>query len=292
MTHYMEMAGIRDPSQRADIADVMEEVSGFTAILARSHIVRLEIEAALDRALSASSPHIADLKLLGHGVGHAMGMRRGLRFRSADGDVTASVRDGWPGGPADFDAWLANARRDLERASLRGPTDAEVPQLRAMGWDPTVARAIAEERAEVERQQATRLDNEPRWRRSRLRDVVQVRYLTIEIIDILTQALADRGNTIEQVFTDREASMSFAESMPSADVHVALMEAAHRNRDKSWEPNDIYDVDALSIAVPYCDLVVTERHACHVLRTARIPEGQQTEVVATPAELERWLNDQ
>ncbi|MEU2713897.1 hypothetical protein [Streptomyces sp. NPDC007205] len=291
LTHYMEMVGIQDPRQRGDIADVMEEVSGFSTLLSRTAIMRLEIEAALDRVFATTSPHVADVNLLGHGIGHAMGQRGGLYIRSESGDVTQEARAKWPGGPAAFDAFLASARRQLERGVLRGPTDAEVPDLQARGWDPTAARAIAEQRAESERQQAKRLDQNPEWR-NRLRDIVQARYLTLEVINFLNQALIGRARDINDVFTDKESGRAFTECMPSADVHVALVEAAHRNRDKSWEPNDIFDVDALSIAVPYCDLVVTERHACHVIRTARLPQGMQTEVVPRLSDLTEWLDRQ
>lgn len=291
LTHYMEMVGILDPRQRGDIADVMEEVSGFSTLLSRTAIMRLEIEAALDRVFATTSPHIADINLLGHGIGHAMGKRGGLYIQSESRDVTSEVRAKWPGGLAVFDAFLADAHLQLERGVLRGPTDAEVPDLQARGWDPTATRTIAEQRSESERQQAERLDQSPEWR-NRLRDIVQARYLTLEVINILNQALIDRDRNIDNVFTDRESGRAFTESMPSANIHVALVEAAHRNRDKSWEPNDIFDVDGLSIAVPYCDMVVTERHACHVIRTARIPQGMQTEIVPRLSDLTVWLNGQ
>jgi hypothetical protein len=35
--------------------------------------------------------------------------------------------------------------------------------------------------------------------------------------------------------------------------------------------NDIFDIDALSLAVPYFDIVVTDSHRRHVLRTAHLP---------------------
>ena len=57
-------------------------------------------------------------------------------------------------------------------------------------WDPTVARRVAEERAQQERDQAARLNAEPRWRRGRLRDVVGARYLALEIKSQLDEALA------------------------------------------------------------------------------------------------------
>ncbi|MGW6210915.1 hypothetical protein [Streptomyces sp. NPDC055109] len=287
LTHYMELAGIRDPRQRADIADVMEEVSSFTTLLTRSHIMRLEIEAALDQVFNTSSPHIADIDLLGKGISHAMG-QRGLQIGLTPGGTSDEARTAWPNGPEAFDVLLADAQKYLERSMLRGPSDAEVPDLEARGWDPTAARTIAEERAELERQLAVQLDQQPQYW-NRLRDVVQARYLSLEVIDILNQALFDRGRDLADVITDKESGRSFTESMPSAYVHISLVDAAHRNRDKPWASNDIFDVDGLSIAVPYCDMVVTERHACHVVRTARLPQAMNTEVVPKLNDLMKWL---
>ncbi|MEU3918967.1 hypothetical protein [Streptomyces sp. NPDC029004] len=289
-THYMEMAGIQDPRQRADIASVMEELSGFTTLIDRVIIMRYELETALDAVSASVPPRYEPMPLLNHGVGPAFGRRGRLRIRSTDGeDVTESHRAEWKDGSAAFDARLSEAERQLERAVLQGPSDAEVPILVLSGWDPTVARAGAEQRAEQERQQATRLDAEPRWRRGRLRDVMAVRYLTIELMELLNEAFAARGLTIEDVFTSKEATGHFVDVMPSADVYVTLTTAAHRNRDKSWEPNDIFDIDALSIAVPYCDIVVTERHASHVLRTAHMPTKVGTEIVTKLSDLVSWL---
>jgi hypothetical protein len=116
--------------------------------------------------------------------------------------------------------------------------------------------------------------------------------MSIEIIEMLVQALVDRGRDLDEVATSRESIRAFADSMPSADVHTTLVEAAHRNRQKSWSPNDIFDVDALSIAVPYCDVVVTERYASHVLHAAHLPRGTKTEVVPRLKDLTEWLDHQ
>jgi hypothetical protein len=186
--HYMEMAGIRDPRQRQDVATAMEEISGFTCLIANSVVMRCEIEAVV--AQRAGRPErLTPIPLLGRGVLRAFGKRGGLQIRSDQGDVTNATRQSWPGGPAAFDAWREDAERQLDRAVLRGPTDAEAPALRASGWDPTVARRVATERAAQEREQAARLAAEPRWRRGRLRDVVAARYLAIEATPMLRESL-------------------------------------------------------------------------------------------------------
>src|SRR4051812_26416255 len=117
------------------------------------------------------------LTLLGYRSGPAFGLRGGLRIRSGDRDVTNDVRQQWHGGPEQFDEVLSDAERQLERAVLRGPTYEEIPALRDSGWDPETALNIMEQRADAEQQQSARLDEAPRWRRERLRDVVSVRYV-------------------------------------------------------------------------------------------------------------------
>ncbi|MFF4263031.1 hypothetical protein [Streptomyces virginiae] len=290
-THYMEMSGIRDPRQRADIADVMEELSAFTTLANRTIIMRHEIEAAVDQIIGVPSGTDDSLQILSFGVGHAFGVHGRLRVRSREdgGDVTDLVRGDFPAGAAAFDAIVSAAERFVERGVLRGPSDAEVPGLAAQGWDPTTARTGAQRRADREIGLSSQLDAEPRWRRGRLRDVVSGRYLTNELFDLLNELFSGRQVT-DQIFGSRESARRFADSMPSGDVHITLTTAAHRNRDKQWTPNDIFDIDALSTAVPYCDAVVTERHACHVLRTERIPAKTGTEIMATLQELVTWLH--
>jgi hypothetical protein len=285
-THYMEMAGITDPRQRADVASVMEELSGFATLLSRAVIMRVEIEALLDAVARPRPEPYSQVLLIGYGSGPAFGVRGGLRIRSEAGDdVTEQVRLDHPGGVEEFDRRIAEAELRLERAVLRGPTDEEVPELKANGWDPTIARRSAEERAQEERAQAARLDASPEWRRGRLRDVIAARYVLREINEMLLEALAARDLKLEDVWHDPPTARTLVDSMPSADVCVSLTRGAHRNPQTNWTANDIFDIDALSLSVPYCDVVATDSHACHLLKAAHVPERVNTTIVASPAEL-------
>jgi hypothetical protein len=62
-------------------------------------------------------------------------------------------------------------------------------------------------------------------------------------------------------------------SMPSTDVAIVLKAAWHRNGQRIWTVNEVYDIDALALATPYCDVVVTEKVCDHILRAClRSPE--------------------
>lgn len=97
--------------------------------------------------------------------------------------------------------------------------------------------------------------------------------------------LGARNLELERVFPDADAGRRFVDSMPSADVCVSVLTAVHRNLQTRWTSNDIFDIDALSLAVPYCDVVATERHAWHVLTNSGAPSRLATTVVALPADL-------
>jgi len=71
---------------------------------------------------------------------------------------------------------------------LRGPADAQVDQLRSDGWDPDGARRIPSEGAAAEQAQVENLDNDPRWRRGRLRDIVAKASESIWLNDALRAA--------------------------------------------------------------------------------------------------------
>jgi hypothetical protein len=288
-SHFMEMAGIADPRQRHDVAAVMEQLSSFICLMPAMLIMRMEIDAALQRIDPSLSPYYGPIPLLGRGVLQAFGRCGGLRVYSSAGDVTETARQSWPDGPEAFEAWRETAERELDRSVLRGPTDEEAPELGALGWDPTVARRGAEQRAQQEREQAERFAAEPHWRRGRIRDVVAGRYLLTDAQAALAEVLSAHGRRLASIVSDPPSARQFIDSMPSADVRISLLVAAHRNPQTRWTPNDFFDIDAMSIAVPYCDIVVTEKHASHVLHAAGLPALTGATVLTTLDELAERL---
>ena len=261
--HYFEVLKVASPRQRRDIADVMESLTGFRTLVDRVTVMKLELAAALDFVLRMTGRD-PEIDLIGHGVCHAFGKSNGgfrIRDRATGEDVTPQFRQNY--GPEKFDAYMANALLELERSPLRGPQDeAELQKLQTLGYAPQQTLQIAKNRADEEMAQSLRLDGGGPWRRERLPDVVSARELLIEFQNMVPTAFQERGVGLEDILTSPEAGVAFMRSMPSTDVSMALKTAWHRNRDKPWSANDIYDIDAMALAVPYCDVVVTEK-ACH-----------------------------
>lgn len=287
-THYVEMSGIRDPAQRAAVARVMEDLSGFQVLLGRVTIAELEIDAMLDALLGTETAALR-IALLGPTFGWAFGMRGGLTIRDADGnDSTASMRE--MVGDQEFERIMAEANLALERGMLAGPPDEELATLRAMGYAPEKTHAMTEQRAQQERDLAARLDADDRWRRGRLRDVIGASELTHEWIDQITRAVLARGTNIgEVVRQDRALMRAFADGMPSSRVAISLKTRYHRNGQHQWTANDVHDIDALAVAVPYCDAVFTDKAARGALAASPEIRPLETFLPRRPRELADWI---
>jgi hypothetical protein len=288
--HFMEMQGIADPRQRSDVTRVMEEASGFRTLTSAVTVMELEFEAAL-AALEGSTPRSPEIELLGDGVLHAFGRKGGLQVYSPAGDVTEKTRASWPGGPAAFDAFSRDADTQLARSVLAGPSDEDTPKLLAAGWDPLAARKVAEERAAQHEELRLKLNADPRFRRGRTRDLVSAWYLAQEALTTLTAAAARHPDAIRLISENRDVARSLTDSMPTGDAHISLVTAAHRNAQTVWSSNSILDIDALSLAVAYCDVVLTERHFGRQLQATGVAARAGTKVFTAPSELADFLRD-
>jgi hypothetical protein len=296
-THYMELAGIGSFRHRSDIAGVMEELSDFSTILSRAVLTKCEVEAALTARFGSRPDLYSPLTLLNFGVGPAFGMVGGLRLRNRAGrDVTEEARLEHPDGPGEFDRMLREMNIKLERAMLRGPSPHEAEELRsAGGWDPTVARRIATERAALEQTQVENLnssDDGRNWRRTRLRDVTSARHFLIDLNEPTANGLNARNIDFEDAFappsedSDEPSEMRrFTDSMPSSDVFVTIVTEMHRNAERTWKPNDIFDIDALSVGVAYCDAVLCDNDKARMLNVRRVGDRLGTCVTSRLVEL-------
>lgn len=287
---YAEMLKIKDPAQRLDLAQVMAELTGFATLISRVAVMECELSAVLDQVAKLPSP-LSKVPLVGRGQRHAFGLSSGIAIVDESGrDATGELRVEM--GEAAFERKMEEIFVLSERAMLRGPADLDEEQaLRTVGYSPEGPRQVMEDRAAQERELHRHLDADPHWRRGRLRDVVSGRELNIEFQNILPRALQERGLVLNEIITDPESGRAFVSAMPSTEVAIEIKTAWHRNGERRWTANDIYDIDAMAVAIPYCDVVVTEKACHHIVTVAGLPERMGTTVLNNLSELPRLLTE-
>jgi hypothetical protein len=85
----------------------------------------------------------------------------------------------------------------------------------------------------------------------------------------LTEAATRFGIDAQQLADNARAIIG---AIPSRWVEMKLRQQRQANPQKVWQGNDLNDVTALAIAVPYCDMVVIERSWSAMLAAAKVPE--------------------
>lgn len=108
--------------------------------------------------------------------------------------------------------------------------------------------------------------------------------MATEVSDIrgpIAHGLARAGVSVDDFFAmGRDEITSFILSMPSRNVTYNMRLARHRNRQKEWSANDLNDVTSLATAVPYCDIVVTEKSWVHTLTQAGLDREYGTRILS------------
>lgn len=248
-TTYMEMS--RNPRQSADVANVIAEIGGFVTIGGRKAAVEHQFRTAL--AARCDGPAPGPLRPFGLGQPFAFGDQRRLVLKGSDGAApalpAATVRD------------METAARVIgEYMMLRAPEPEEIPQLRRLGYRPEAVAQVEAQRLKREQELAAAL-KDGTTNRERLADIVSARYLYWELGDHLRTCLEPYGIDVETFFAQgKDWLTALLNDIPNAAITITLSEKGFRNAYKVWTGRDLRDSDATAAAIPYCDVVTTDKY--------------------------------
>ena len=75
------------------------------------------------------------------------------------------------------------------------------------------------------------------------------------------------------------AARALSRSMPGADVAAVLKTNRHRDATRTWTSNDMFDIDALTVAVPYCNIVGTDNAQAYALTVTGLATRMGTTIM-------------
>lgn len=295
-SHYLETWNRKNWQSRHGLAEIMRALSNFATVAPIQQIVRWEIEKFLLQNFRSPNcrcniPDINGL-LLGHGVEHAFNSTTG-RLRLVESIAGPGVREGAPAIPHDEFLRLLEEARALpddayEWWSLAGdesPLDVE-------GFETRSEHRLGDERVELEEKLAREISTDPHLRR-RLDDYLIAQELSLISEDVDEIAFWHNANTnllmAEWMRQGPSFGKYYLESLPTSLCIFSLRKAKHANPQWKWQQHDRSDMTALSVAVPYCDVVVTERQWAHVFKSTRLDSRFGTTVLSRIQDLEQVL---
>jgi hypothetical protein len=151
-------------------------------------------------------------------------------------------------------------------------------------------------RVEYEEWLTHRLADEPKSI-DNLRAVVMAREMEHEYARLLSELFAEYRVSYATIaggstgMAMRAKAIAFTERVPTARISADLKVEIFRDKNRRWSWNMLRDIDALSVAVPYCHLVIADRDAAALLHRTGADKLYGTTVTASledlPAHLER-----
>ena len=269
--HYFETHKSAVAQRRVDLAHTMLELSRLDAIAPPHVIVPYEIEAALIEVLGLANDPPQPLKVFGHGANHVHATRM----------FTYTA-------PEEFEGHLLPT--DLRNlVTVRGQTHLEIITLADYPEFGNKHIQLNEHMRLTGTKfvygQNTVRDRLGELGRHRLGDMMTATAI-VDIVDPLLATAERLAVDLERLFDSGPALITrFLEAMPSRWVEKELRRLRQSNPQKRWEGNDLNDVTALSIAVPYCDVVITEGSWTAMINNQKINRRFNTQVLRNLREL-------
>ena len=279
--HYSELRENPRGRLTAEAAEVMEELSDFWTLAPMSVVLAEEIDTQLQARFDRPA-EVRTTAKIGRGFGFAHGEAGSLRIEGSDAAMEALRQRLGEDGIRRLEA---SVNATFERVALRAGR-------RIPGFNPYEDRDRAEERLARVLRVVDNLRNDRDLYR-KLDDVVAAGEIVAEIFEEVRDALVradDDSYAIATEFTESKEQMSeMLLAMPSRRVSVTVRHRYHRDQNHNWTVNDLRDIDALSIAVPYCDVVVTDNAVRTAISQAHLDRICSTVVISRRSDLPRHL---
>ena len=145
---------------------------------------------------------------------------------------------------------------------------------------------VAEEFAEAQQAQLDLFADSDQDERRRAVAVIMLR----DILKPLQEATVRAGVTVDAVMALGAYGLTdFMLDLPSRAGLLELAWQQHANDDTLWQANDLNDLVFLSVAIGYCDIVVTERRGRHMFNRSPIGKRPETLVLSRLADLPQAL---
>lgn len=284
--HYTEVRENPRELRRTSVAAIMGELSDFLTLAPWELIVQEELALAVTDQWGVQRD-IAVAPKFGYGFGFACGTPGQFRISGSDEFMT-NLRQ-----QVDEETilkWEAKMNRIAEDLVLQG---VRIPNL-----NPFAARD--QDQAELDRinRMVANLKNRSDLRR-RPYDLAAASQLTVEIQKQFVEEMRSLRNSGFDITTKlegndvKETLTTLINAMPSRRTSVAITKHYLQDLNHRWTINDIRDIRALSIAVPYCDVVITDRQVAHAIRSQGLDTAFNTTVTHALENIENiHLNSQ
>lgn len=266
--HIIELRKEKVLARRERLAKVMVELSRGWTIAPQSYILAQQIDSAIRNLFLGQSIRIDNHKVLGRGIPFAFGHDDDLHRELNISEQNAS---------------LLSKKMDTPKGMY----------MQLIGFDEKQNATAINKVNEIANSFALRVNNFRTLTQNYSKNIRRRAYiadLTYIIQDELTLSLSLVGKTLSDFFElGRDKLVEFFKNVPSLDIEIELATETREHKDRITKANDSRDLAFLAVAIPYCDIVVTENFWVSLVKRKRLDSKYNTVIISNLDELRNHL---
>jgi hypothetical protein len=278
ITHIDEITRNISQERRERLAEYMVLVSQGWAILPAPFIIEPEIENACLRKLGLPGYDLRAFAIK-TGLSQLVGAKADIEFQ--DTDPSKALPENKKAELKSFLLEKLESPETLLWLLKRRFDELDKSDHKKMQKD-SIQFALELERMRLFEEKRIK-DNDLRRRATLAKYFVQV--INPKIVTFLFSIHVNPELFAEKVFVDQEQTIRFFQSVPTSYCAVQLTLYRDMLRSRRIQPNDLNDIMSLSIAIPYSDVVVTERMWHSIISRTKLDRLYGTIVLTSAKQL-------
>lgn len=260
----------RDAGRRQRLAEFMVELSGNKTMSPEHVVVPAEIVNATRQLFGMSATKSPRQTLIHVGIVHAIGMEQEIQNVFPPGlDAAFAAFMGMPEATIKF---LVDAGE--KRDHIQTARDGEAKARDIFEAD----RAVTGSMSLVARQ------------RAELSGLFRKNAEYSAALEATLKSISRCGAEFKAEMGTDEKVSQFVGSIPNIDVFITLRVEREKDKDRKVDHNDIRDLDWLSVAVPYSNIVVSEQYWGRKIQTAGLASKYGTVILTNLQDLSSQLS--
>lgn len=273
--HLIETQKRMNLDSRKDLFKFIFSNSKFNTIIPYTMMLDLEIRNAILLSLNKKSIDLSKT-VFGEGMGHCFGK---------GGEPTFKFKDGRGMVPNELKKNILSKLKDPQiMAEILSKKYGSNYIKKTLDRD----EKLVEKLEEVRKKEYSHPNKDIRKNMANaifLHHIIRDKLIT-EIINLNVE---NKEKYVKNTFSGKENIMNFLKTIPTAYTFHILNHARLSNKSRKIRANDLYDLGALSIAIPYCDVVVTEREWARILNEKGIGKLYSTKILYKMGDLKKIL---
>jgi hypothetical protein len=259
-------------SSRKELFKFIFDLSRFYTIRTlASVIIELEVNNAIRKSLGGKPIDLSD-RVFGNELCHCFGSKVEIKSVEPNKEIPEELKD---------KLYSACKDPELMADALCTYQMIDVKQSFQRNND------LADKLEELRKKEYSHPDKNMRKNISDARFLID--FIRDEFIKAVLEYKLDFKKYTQHIFSSKESTIAFLRSIPTAYTFHVLNDARNLNTSRPIEPNDFWDLCTLATAVPYCDVVVTEREWSNILNQKRIGELYNTKIIHRIEDLSEFI---